>query len=66
MDETTKRLWVEADAATLDEARSDAALGKHDKNDGRAAVKRHRAWQRLETHRRRVHRAQIGGKDAVA
>jgi hypothetical protein len=54
MDDTTKRLWVEADTATRDEARAEAQLGRDGKNNGRVALARLRAWQRLIAHRRKV------------
>jgi hypothetical protein len=56
MDDTTKRLWVEADAATQAEVRAEAQLGRDGRNNARAARARLRAWRALEKHRRKVHK----------
>jgi len=54
MDDTTKRLWVEADAATRAEVQADERLGRDGKNNGKAALARMRAWHRLIAWRRKM------------
>jgi hypothetical protein len=62
MDDTTKRLWVEADAATRAEVQADERLGRDGKNNGKAARDRLRAWHRLIAWRRKVWKATVGDK----
>jgi hypothetical protein len=55
MDDTTKRLWVEADAATRAEVQ--AEQGRRPAREVMAAaLARLRAWHALEKHRRKVHK----------
>lgn len=66
MDDLTRALWRQADAATAEEMRAVVVAEKAgEKMVKSPALRRIRAWARLIGHRRQVHRKAMEGKDAV-